>query len=94
MKLFGINLALGKGRGTLPSFSRNEYIAASFGLIILFAIGLVAYDAYLFYQDVLERSIGTAPQTSKLKFSESTIDEVITLLDEREKKFNEILNGN
>lgn len=90
-----ISLRFWKTTGAARSrFSREDYIAAS---VIAFAIALVAllgYDAYIFYEDIIERSAGAPAVSPRTKFSESDIDEIIILLDEREKKFNEILLKN
>ena len=91
MKFFDIKrLAGGKGR-FLPAFSREQYIMGGCVLYFLIALTLLGYDAAIFYQDVLNRAAGAPPFSSQSRFSERDIDEVITLLDEREKKFNEIL---
>lgn len=77
-----------------PRFSREDYITASVVAFIIALVALLGYDAYIFYQDIIERGANTPSATARSKFSESDIDEIITLLDEREKKFNEILLKN
>ncbi len=77
-----------------PRFSREDYVAGSVVAFVIAAVILLGYDAYIFYQDIIERTAGAPAQTARSKFSEGDIDEIIMLLDEREKKFNEILSGN
>lgn len=77
-----------------PRFSREDYITTS---VVAFAVTLVAllgYDAYIFYQDIIERAANAPAAPARQKFSESDIDEIIMLLDERKEKFNEILLKN
>lgn len=83
-----------KARIRLPKFSREKYILWSVALFVCAAVVLLGYDAYIFYQNVIERAQSAPAARASQKFSESDIDEIITLLDEREKKFNEILSGN
>ena len=95
MNLPKISLRFGKKtvKG-LPKFSREEYILWSAVTFVVAAVALLGYDAYIFYQDIIERAAGLPPATARSKFSERDIDEVIMLLDERKEKFNEILLKN
>ena len=77
-----------------PRFSRGDYITTSVVAFIIALVALLGYDAYIFYQDIIERAAGSPAASPRTKFSESDIDEIIMLLNEREKKFNEILSGN
>ena len=61
------------------------------GALLVFLIGLIAFDGYLFYfartngaQDRAQDSAGT--------LSPREIDEAIELLDQREREFNALLN--
>ncbi|GEM_PF-5098200 len=77
-----------------PRFSREDYIATCVAAFVIITVVLLGYDAYIFYQDIIERGAGAPQPPARSKFSESDIDEIIMLLDEREKKFNEILSKN
>lgn len=77
-----------------PRFSREDYITASVVAFVIALVALLGYDAYIFYQDIIERGSNAPAASPRTKFSESDIDEIVTLLDEREKKFNEILLEN
>lgn len=94
MKFFNMKQQFGKRGSLLPAFSREQYIMGGCILYFLIALALLGYDAAIFYQDVLNRAAGAPPSSAQLRFSERDIDEIIALLDEREKKFNEILLGN
>ena len=80
--------------GAHPRFSREDYIATCVAAFVVTLVVLLGYDAYIFYQDIIERGAGAPSLPARSKFSESDIDEIIMLLDEREKKFNEILLEN
>ena len=80
--------------GAHPRFSREDYIATCVAAFVVTLVVLLGYDAYIFYQDIIERAANAPATSPRTKFSESDIDEIIMLLDEREKKFNEILLEN
>ena len=93
MKLFGLSFRFRKSGSVFSKFSQDSYILGSvLALAILFALFL-GYDAYLFYQEVIDRSIGTPPTLLQTKFSEGELDEVIHLMDEWKKKFDDTLSG-
>lgn len=62
------------------------------GVLVLAALllALILWDGYVFYRTVLvprEQEKIAAPNV----FTKSELDEVINILDEREKKFNDLL---
>jgi len=62
-------------------------------LIVLF-IALLMLDGYIFYSSVIgKREIAVISEPPASSLSPKELDEVINLLDERQKKFEKILEG-
>ena len=95
MKIFGINLNIQKKRvkDSVLRFSRDDYIYWSVLILCISFLGLTGYDAYMFYQDVFNRSRIPLDVTPPYRFSDKDIDEIITLLDERTDIYNNILRA-
>ena len=93
MKIFGINLNIQKKRvkDSVLRFSRDDYIYWSVLILCISFLGLTGYDAYMFYQDVFNRSRIPLDVTPPYRFSDKDIDEIITLLDERQNAYDDIL---
>ena len=73
---------------------RRDFIFLAFLGIAGACLSLLVFDGYLFYVTVTRESVGPLPAAEKrIPVSGRDIDEVIQLLDARDEKFNEILNG-
>lgn len=96
MKIFGKEFSFGmnKAGGRRLSFSsispeRVVLLTTIFSLLLLIAI--VAWDGYVFYAlSQRESAAGVGPNPARI-VSASQIDEAVKVLDDREKKSNEIL---
>jgi hypothetical protein len=74
--------------------SPGEYLFWSSILLLAIFCGLLAYDGYLFFSVTNTPNESVDKSKSVVRVAEGSIDEIIMLLDEREKKFNEILHTN
>ena len=65
----------------------------SWGVVALglFFLLIILWDAYLFYGTLAQVRTAEIPIKKIATFSSAEIDEIIELLDERQKKFEEIL---
>ena len=72
---------------------RHDLIFAAFLGIVMVCALLAVFSGYLFYTTVTRELMPHTSVTKKYTpVSARDIDEIIHLLDERDKKFNEILN--
>ena len=76
-----------------PGISEQDVIFSVLLGVILIGLALFSADAYLFYATVMRRDAPpvASPQV-RVPLSGENIDEVIRLIDERARKFQEILN--
>jgi len=96
MKFFGKNVFTGlsevkKPRFHMPLFSRKQFVFAigffSFFLLIVF----IAWDGYIFYSSVQKTSPPEIDANPTRLVTAKQIQDVITILGERDKKSKEIL---
>ncbi len=73
---------------------RRDFIFLAFLGIAGACVALLVFDGYLFYTTVTREPVALPSAAEKrIPVSGRDIDEVIQLLDARDRKFNEILNG-
>jgi hypothetical protein len=93
MTLFGLKFNLNLSRKFIR-LSRQEFLL--WGTIAVFVLffALTAWDGYLFYSVLVKERVKRADITSSSDIIKvKDIDTVIQLLDERQKKFEEILKS-
>lgn len=73
------------------NFSRKDVIFYGVLAVFVLILSLTMWDGFVFYQTLFEERGEVQVVSSFEKISSEDIDEVVRILDEREKKFKEIL---
>ena len=76
-----------------PEVSERDVLFSVLLGVILLGLTLLSVDGYLFYTTVMRRDapLAVTPKV-RVPLSGENIDEAIRLIDERARKFREILN--
>lgn len=80
----------------LPRLMRDDFITLGGLAVIIGLVAMIFLDVYLFWRVILkDRTISDQIQEIKplLKFSQTDLNSVINILDERAAKFDKIMNS-
>lgn len=80
----------GRRKGGLQ-FSREDFVFWGVVSVFSLTLSLVLLDGYIFFQTLFQEREEVMAVGTFEKISPEYIEEVMRILDEREKKFNEIL---
>lgn len=72
---------------------REHGIVAGTYALALLLIGILLFDGLIFYASVIRPREAATGSERKIDLSEQKIADTLNLLDDREKKFNDILAG-
>lgn len=69
---------------------RDTVILWGIALLLLLFMALLFWDGYIFYAAAVRERVAPTPIPTAM-FSQKEIDDIIVILDDREKKLNELL---
>jgi len=72
---------------------REHGVVIGVTALALFLIGILFFDGLLFYANVIRAREAATGSERKINLSEQGMADTLKLLDNREKKFNDILAG-
>lgn len=74
-----------------PKRERGDFIF--WGIIIVVSLAMLLFlgEGYILYQESFQKKIPISPVVSVPPFSSQELDEIIKVIDERQGKFNEVL---
>ncbi len=98
MKIFGVYIPsgvkkIGKPQFHFPAFSREEIVFLATLFSFLFLAAIVAWDGYIFYVSVQKTPPPDVGANPARLVTEKQIQDVISIFNAREKKFQEILGN-
>lgn len=72
---------------------REHMITVGMGVLALLFVGVLLFDGWVFYANIVQQREPAAAREKKINLSEKGVADVLILLDARQKKFDETLNG-
>ena len=88
------NIGLAGMKKKMSALTRRDFIFLAFLCIMIACLSLLVFDGYIFYTTVTREPVAPpSSATRRIPVTRQDIDEIIQILDARDKKFNEILNG-